>query len=173
MDADSSITSSRYLNLKKSFKLGIRSLLTAFSKEDVHNAFSAFTDAEKESLYRMFVHVIKSLHGNIEEEFDTLCRETEVCTALGTIDQLIEEQNLDVLSTDKTSIVETQEQISRAKKDEIQYLTSLLEKVQERNKVMKNHIELAKTRQDSTVRNDVVEKLRSWNSEYESYNCSR
>ncbi|XP_073012643.1 uncharacterized protein [Typha latifolia] len=139
MDADSSITSSRYLNLKKSFKLGIRSLLTAFSKE-----------------------VIKSLHGNIE-----------VCTALGTIDQLIEEQNLDVLSTDKTSIVETQEQISRAKKDEIQYLTSLLERVQERNKVMKNHIELAKTRQDSTVRNDVVEKLRSWNSEYESYNCSR
>ncbi|XP_073012641.1 uncharacterized protein [Typha latifolia] len=162
MDADSSITSSRYLNLKKSFKLGIRSLLTAFSKEDVHNAFSAFTDAEKESLYCMFVHVIKSLHGNIE-----------VCTALGTIDQLIEEQNLDVLSTDKTSIVETQEQISRAKKDEIQYLTSLLERVQERNKVMKNHIELAKTRQDSTVRNDVVEKLRSWNSEYESYNCSR
>ncbi|XP_073012642.1 uncharacterized protein [Typha latifolia] len=150
MDADSSITSSRYLNLKKSFKLGIRSLLTAFSKE-----------------------VIKSLHGNIEEQFDTLCRETEVCTALGTIDQLIEEQNLDVLSTDKTSIVETQEQISRAKKDEIQYLTSLLERVQERNKVMKNHIELAKTRQDSTVRNDVVEKLRSWNSEYESYNCSR
>ncbi|XP_073106489.1 uncharacterized protein [Elaeis guineensis] len=118
--------SSRHLNLKKSFKLGIRSLLTAFSKEDVHKAFSTFTDAERDSLYCIFIQVIKSLHENIEEEFESICHETEVGTALNMVEHLVEEHNLDILSSDKTNIEDIREKITKAKKDEIQHLTSLL-----------------------------------------------
>uniref|UniRef100_A0A453LPJ7 Uncharacterized protein n=1 Tax=Aegilops tauschii subsp. strangulata TaxID=200361 RepID=A0A453LPJ7_AEGTS len=54
-----------YGKLDKSFKLAARSILTAFSREDLNNAFPSFTDAERERLYQMFIYVIKSLHGNI------------------------------------------------------------------------------------------------------------
>jgi len=67
----------RHGNLDRSFKLAARSLLTAFSREDVNRAFPSFTDAERERLYQMFIHVIKSLHGNIEEEFQKFCNEIE------------------------------------------------------------------------------------------------
>ncbi|RRT78808.1 hypothetical protein BHE74_00015704 [Ensete ventricosum] len=66
--------SSRHSNLKKSFKLGIRSLLTAFSKEVIFDAFF--------SNFSLIIHeasVIKSLHENIEEEFESICQETKVC----------------------------------------------------------------------------------------------
>ncbi|KAJ6809455.1 uncharacterized protein M6B38_160790 [Iris pallida] len=94
----------RYLNLKKSFHLGARSLLTAFSKEDVDKAFSTFSDAERERLYRMFVQVVKSLHENIEEEFESICQETQVEVVLDKIEQIVEEQSLDILPKDKDNI---------------------------------------------------------------------
>lgn len=162
--------SSRYLNLKKSFHLGIRSLLTAFSKEDVHNAFSTFSEAERERLFRIFVQVIKSLHGNIEEEFEATCQETQVGTILDKIEQLVEEQYLDVLSKDKSreNITDVKEKISRAKQDEIQYLTGLLEKTEEENNVMRKQIESLKDKQyDPTVTATVLEKMRSLSSNYE------
>ncbi|KAK6947101.1 Nuclear MIS12/MIND complex subunit PMF1/Nnf1 [Dillenia turbinata] len=69
---------SRQLNLRKSFKLGVRSLLTACPKE-----------------------VITSLHGNIEDEFESLCRETQVGTTLDSIEEHVQEQTLDPLYIDK------------------------------------------------------------------------
>ncbi|XP_008776753.2 uncharacterized protein LOC103696811 [Phoenix dactylifera] len=161
--------SSRDLNLKKSFKLGIRSLLTAFSKEDVHKAFSTFTDAERDSLYRMCIQVIKSLHENIEEEFESICHETEVGTTLDMVEQLAEEHHLDILSSDKTNIEDIGEKITKAKKDEIQHLTSLLQRAEEQNDNMKARIKSLKERRNFPVTADAVEKLRSWNENYERY----
>ncbi|CAD5183412.1 uncharacterized protein LOC135633029 [Musa acuminata AAA Group] len=163
--------SSRHSNLKKSFKLGIRSLLTAFSKEDVEKAFPTITNSERESLYLMFVQVLKSLHENIEEEFESICQETEVGKTLDIIEQLVEEHNLDVLAADKTDIGGITEKILKAKKDEIQDLTSLLQKVDDYNNVMKARIESLKTSQDLSTA-DIVEQLRSWNGNFEKYHGS-
>ncbi|XP_010942714.1 uncharacterized protein [Elaeis guineensis] len=154
--------SSRHLNLKKSFKLGIRSLLTAFSKEDVHKAFSTFTDAERDSLYCIF----------IQEEFESICHETEVGTALNMVEHLVEEHNLDILSSDKTNIEDIREKITKAKKDEIQHLTSLLLWAEEQNDNMKARIKSLKERRNFPVTADAVEKLRSWNENYERYNSN-
>ncbi|GMN70768.1 hypothetical protein TIFTF001_055071, partial [Ficus carica] len=44
--------------------------------------------------------VASSLHGNIEEELESLCIETQVGTALDTVEQLVEEQALDPLHSD-------------------------------------------------------------------------
>ncbi|CAL9174591.1 unnamed protein product [Musa hybrid cultivar] len=165
------LMSSRHSNLKKSFKLGIRSLLTAFSKEDVEKAFPTITNSERESLYLMFVQVIKSLHENIEEEFESICQETEVGKTLDIIEQLVEEHNLDVLAADKTDIGGITEKILKAKKDEIQDLTSLLQKVDDYNNVLKARIESLKTSQDLSTA-DIVEQLRSWNGNFEKYHGS-
>ncbi|XP_020114666.1 uncharacterized protein LOC109728616 isoform X2 [Ananas comosus] len=171
MESGSQVASSRYSNLRKSFQLAIRSLLTAFSKEDVDRAFSGFSDAERDSLYHMFVHVVKSLHTNIEEEFDSICRETEVETILDRVDQLIEEQNLDVLSAEKTNIGDVKEKISRVKKEEIHYLANLIEKAEERNNAMRARIELLKKRQDLSATKDAVEKVLLQYPSFEQQMC--
>ncbi|XP_062192286.1 uncharacterized protein LOC133895787 [Phragmites australis] len=154
----------RYEKLQRSFKVAAKYLLTACSREDVNRAFPSFTDAERERLYRMITHVIKSMHANITEAFDEVCQQKQVAAALDKIDEFLEEQNLDVLSSDKTSIEEIEEKISRAKKDEIEYLTGLLEKVEESNNTMKARIELLKKGEDSTATRDVLNKLTQWNS---------
>ncbi|KAM0934470.1 putative nuclear MIS12/MIND complex subunit PMF1/Nnf1 protein [Dioscorea sansibarensis] len=160
----------RYLNLKKSFQLGVRALLTAFSKEEVNKAFPSFTDAQRESLYRMFIQAIKSLHENIEEEFESICRETQVSKILAMIEQLVEEQSLDMLSADKENITDVKERISRAKKDEVQYLTSMLEKGEEQNNALRARIETLKKQQNNgSASADILEKLRSWNSNHGSF----
>ncbi|XP_006659862.3 uncharacterized protein LOC102704079 isoform X1 [Oryza brachyantha] len=160
----------RYGILDRSFKLAARSILTACSREDVNKAFSSFTDAERERLYQMFVYVIKSLDSNIEEDFDTSCHELQVATALDKIDQFVEEQKLDVLSSDKTNIEDIKQRISKAKKDEIRYLKSLLEEVEEKNNAMKAQIELLKKDDGLAAGKQVLEKLMQCNSELQSYN---
>ncbi|KAH7668769.1 Nuclear MIS12/MIND complex subunit PMF1/Nnf1 protein [Dioscorea alata] len=165
------VMSVRFLNLKKSFQLGIRALLTAFSKEEVNKAFPSLTDAQRESLYRMFIQAIKSLHANIEEEFESICHETQVSKILAMIEQLVEEQSLDMLSMDKENVADIKEKISKAKKDEAQYLTSMLEKAEEQNNALRARIETLKKQQNNgSASSDIVEKLRSWNSNYESFN---
>uniref|UniRef100_A0ACD5X2W3 Uncharacterized protein n=1 Tax=Avena sativa TaxID=4498 RepID=A0ACD5X2W3_AVESA len=160
----------RYSNLDRSFKLAARSLLTAFSRKHVNEAFPSFTDAEKERLYQMFIHVIKSLHGNIEEEFQKFCDEIEVATALDKVDQFVEEQNLDLLSADKTSIEDIKERISKQKRDEIEHLKGLLEKTEERNKAMKARVEHLKEGVGFDDTRDALKKLKQWNSACQSYN---
>ncbi|XP_040382928.1 uncharacterized protein LOC102704079 isoform X2 [Oryza brachyantha] len=150
----------RYGILDRSFKLAARSILTACSREDVNKAFSSFTDAERERLYQMFVY----------EDFDTSCHELQVATALDKIDQFVEEQKLDVLSSDKTNIEDIKQRISKAKKDEIRYLKSLLEEVEEKNNAMKAQIELLKKDDGLAAGKQVLEKLMQCNSELQSYN---
>ncbi|KAK6266220.1 hypothetical protein QUC31_017057 [Theobroma cacao] len=74
------------------------------------------------------VAVITSLHGNIEDEFKSLFQETQVATALDTVEQLVEEQHLNPLFSDKTNIMDVVHNLSTAKKAGIQYLSGLLEK---------------------------------------------
>ncbi|XP_043817136.1 uncharacterized protein LOC110623994 isoform X4 [Manihot esculenta] len=95
------LVGSRYSDFTKSFKLAIRSLLTSCSKEEFIKAFSNFSSAEQESLHRLFVQVITSLHKMIEDEFESLSLETLVGTTLDTVDQLVEEQSLDPLFSNK------------------------------------------------------------------------
>uniref|UniRef100_A0A0E0I7J3 Uncharacterized protein n=1 Tax=Oryza nivara TaxID=4536 RepID=A0A0E0I7J3_ORYNI len=153
MEAAPAAAAGRYGNLERSFKLAARSVLTACSREDVKRAFPSFTDAERERLYQMFIYVIKSLHSNIE-----------VAAALEKIDQFVEEQKLDVLSSDKTNIEDTKQVISKAKKDEVEYLKSLIEEVEEKNNAMKARIELLKKDDDLAAGKQVLEKLMQCNS---------
>ncbi|KAJ8650919.1 hypothetical protein MRB53_003942 [Persea americana] len=150
----------------KSFKLGIRSLLTACPKEEFYKAFSTFTHAEQESLHQLFIQVITSLHENIEEEFESLCLETQVGTALDTVEQLVEEQSLDILSADNKKSGDVKEEVSRVKKNEIHYLMGMLESAVQQNGLMRARIESIKERQELAVVSEAVGKLRSWNMEY-------
>ncbi|XP_039814857.1 uncharacterized protein LOC120677740 isoform X2 [Panicum virgatum] len=143
----------RFETLQKSFKSASRCLLTACSREVVNRAFPSFTDAERERLYRMLARVMKAMHANIE-----------VVAALDMIDDFDEEQNLDVLASEKTSIEEVEEKVSRAKKDEIERLTGLLKKVEEGNNIMRAQIELLKKGEDSTASRDALNKLTQLNS---------
>ncbi|KAK7835084.1 hypothetical protein CFP56_023853 [Quercus suber] len=68
----------RSWDMKKSFNLALRPLLTACSNQ-----------------------VLTSLHESIEDEFESLCLETQVGAALDTVEQLVEEQSLDPLFSDK------------------------------------------------------------------------
>ncbi|CAO2205868.1 unnamed protein product [Urochloa humidicola] len=149
----------RFDMLQKSFKGASKCILTACSREVVNMAFPSFTDAERERLYRMLTRVMKTMHANVEEEFDELCQQKQVAAALDKIDDFDEEQNLDVLASEKTSIEEIKEKVSKAKKDEIEHLTSLLQKVEESNNAMKARIELLKKGEDSSASTDVLNKL--------------
>ncbi|KAL6659348.1 hypothetical protein ACP70R_003388 [Stipagrostis hirtigluma subsp. patula] len=172
----------RYGSLHTSFKLASRALLTSCSREDFNKFFPSFTDAERGLLYRMFTTVMKSLHSNIEpllaflplplkyiimshEDFDAFCQEEQVAAALDKLDEFVERQNLDVLSSDKVSIEEVKEKISRAKKDKIEYLTDSLRKVEENNNAMKAQIELLK-KEGSTPATDLLKKMTQWNSAF-------
>ncbi|KAI4984661.1 hypothetical protein ZWY2020_017291 [Hordeum vulgare] len=137
-----------YDKLDKSFKIAARFILTAVSRKDVNDAFPSFTDAQRELLHRLFIYVLKSLHRNIVEEFRNFCDEIKIATALDKIDQFVEEQTLDVLSSDKTSIEDIKESTSKKKKDEIELLKGLLEKTQESNNAMKARIEHMKQEED-------------------------
>ncbi|RCV29908.1 hypothetical protein SETIT_6G051200v2 [Setaria italica] len=156
----------RFDILQTSFKAASKCLLTACSREAVKRAFPSFTDAERERLYHMLTRVMKAMHATIEEEFDEVCQERQVAAALDKIDDFDEEQNLDVLPSEKTSIEEIEEKISRAKKDEIEHLAALLKKVEESNNAMKARLELLKKGEDSTASRDVLNKLTQLNSTY-------
>lgn len=152
----------RQLNLKKSFKLGLRSLLTTSSKEEFCRAFPRFTNAEQERLHRLFIQVITSLHENIEDDFESLCNETQAGSTLDTIEQLVEEQSLDPLFTDKSNVGDVSHSLSLVKKNEVQHLMNLLEKAEEHNRIIRARVEFMKNkRQDFSSSADVVEKLRT------------
>lgn len=141
----------RQLNLKKSFKLGLRSLLTTSSKQEFCRAFPRFTNAEQERLHRLFIQVITSLHENIEAG-----------STLDTIEQLVEEQSLDPLFTDKSNVGDVSHSLSLVKKNEVQHLMNLLEKAEEHNRIIRARVEFMKNkRQDFSSSADVVEKLRT------------
>ncbi|XP_028066113.1 uncharacterized protein LOC114269044 isoform X3 [Camellia sinensis] len=130
---------SRQLKLKKSFKLGICSLPMTCSKE-----------------------VLNSLHENIEDEFESICLETQAGTILDTVDQLVEEQSLDSLCSDKTDVGDVWQNVSTVKKNEIQHLTGVLQMAEEHKRVMRARVErLKKELQEFSGSADVIEKIKT------------
>ncbi|EOY25373.1 Embryo defective 3006, putative isoform 2 [Theobroma cacao] len=150
----------RQSDLRKSFNLAVRSLLTTCPKQEFSKAFPNFTSAEQERLHQLFIQVITSLHGNVEDEFKSLCQETQVATALDTVEQLVEEQHLDPLISDKTNIMDVVHNLSTAKKAEIQYLRGLLERAEEHNHLIQARVELLKNRRQEVSSTKDVEKVR-------------
>lgn len=173
MDRDAQQSqSSRVLSLRKSFSLALHSLLLACPKEDFLRIFSSFKHANQETLYQLYLQMIASIHGNIQDEFESVCKETQVMTALGTIEQLIENQKLDVLHEEKgteaykTSVNDVKQELARRKLSEIHYLKSMLEKLQEQNQIDKKRIELLRSERDdaSSHADSALRKLRDYNA---------
>ncbi|KAL6007706.1 hypothetical protein ACLOJK_033207 [Asimina triloba] len=75
------------------------------------------------------------------------------------IEQHLEEQSLDILSAEKMNLGEIKEEVSRAKKNEIQHLTSMLEKVEEQNSLLRARIESLKAKQNLSSTDSAAEKV--------------
>ncbi|KAL5699259.1 hypothetical protein ACHQM5_030189 [Ranunculus cassubicifolius] len=156
----------RQLNLKKSFKLAIRAMLTACSKQDVMNAFPTLDKSKQEALYQLFVKIVMSSHKIIQEDFESICVETNAGEILDTVEQLVEERSLDVLYGD-TSLVDARRVVVKSKKDEIEYLKNQLKKVRKEKNDVKEKMELVnKERVECMEIGEDVERLRCWNSSY-------
>lgn len=154
--------SSSQIDLRKSFKLAVRSLLTSCSREEFQECFSRFTTAEQDYLHRLFIQVITSLHGNIEDEFESLCIETQVGLILDNVEQLLEEQDLDPLYSKKTNVMEIANYLSMTKKNEIQHLKGMLKTAEEQNRHIQARIDvLRKGVPDGSGMADAFEKLRN------------
>jgi hypothetical protein len=159
-------------DLKKSFHLALRPLLTACSNQELCKAFPMFSNAEQQHLHRLFLQVLTSLHENIEDEFQSLCLQTQVGATLDTVEQLVEEQGLDPLFLDKTNVTDVTQNISTAKKNEIQYLMGMLDMAEEQNRLIRARVELLREEmQDVSGMADAIEKLRSRSLSYGTY-CS-
>ncbi|EOA17520.1 hypothetical protein CARUB_v10005853mg [Capsella rubella] len=166
-DHETGIPGCRQSDLKKSFKSAIRSLLTACSKQDFLEIFSRFSVAEQETLYRLYNQVVVSLHQTLEDEFDEHCHESQVGPILDTVEQLVEEQNLDPLFSDKTDVMAIANDLTTAKKNEIQKLTVLLQRAEEQNRQKEARIHLLKNQtQDFSGTTDRIEKLKAGFSSY-------
>ncbi|XP_017215131.1 uncharacterized protein LOC108193095 [Daucus carota subsp. sativus] len=169
------VASSRKSNLKKSFKLALRSLLTtpSLQPQEFSKAFPKFSSAEQERLHRLFIQVISSLHGNIEDDFESLCDETQVGTILDMVDQVVEEQSLDPLYPDKTNVGDVGRSLSEVKKNEIQHMTYLLEKAEEEKRKIGARIDHLKSeKQGLSGSTDAVEKLKAQILNYEASNSN-
>lgn len=172
MDRDAQQSqSSRVLSLRKSFSMALHSLLLACPKEDFLRIFSSFKHADQQMLYQIYLQMIASIHGNIQDEFESVCKETQVMTALGTIEQLIENQKLDVLHEEngaqeyRASVNDVKQELARRKLSEIHYLKNMLEKVQEQNQIDKKRIELLRNARDDVSHADSsLVKLKDYNA---------
>ncbi|PKI76511.1 hypothetical protein CRG98_003062 [Punica granatum] len=138
---------SKQSKLKRSFRRALHPLLSTCSMEAICKAFPGFSKDEQKYLHRLFIKVITSLHGHIEEVFESLCDEMQVGTCLDIVEELIEEQSLDILS-DKSNVLDTAEDLLAAKNNEIQSLLAELNAVEERNRATRARIELLKERQE-------------------------
>ncbi|KAL9327164.1 hypothetical protein ACSQ67_007809 [Phaseolus vulgaris] len=201
---------SRFSNLNKSFKYSLRSLLTSCSKEEFCKAFSSFSNTERESLHRLFLQVITSLHENLElflkhkpdadvSLFQILSNDIchqwkglrqsvfkhriatihyKTCMVLGmadgrdkvsfaspplphhlgqeqagatldAVEEIVEEQDLDVLFSDRSNITDVSENLSMAKKKEIQHLMHMVQLGEEHNQVLRTRLQIL--REDNKV----------------------
>ncbi|KAG7542246.1 Nuclear MIS12/MIND complex subunit PMF1/Nnf1 [Arabidopsis thaliana x Arabidopsis arenosa] len=164
---ETDIPGSRRTNLKKSFKSSLRSLLTACSKQEFFDIFSKFSGAEQELLFQFYTQVVVNLHQTIEDEFDEQCHEAQVGSILDTVEQLVEEQSLDPLFSDKTDVMAITNDLTTAKKNEIQKLKGLLQRAEEQNRQKEARISLLKKQtQDFSSTTDRVEKLKAGFSGY-------
>ncbi|KAL2333832.1 hypothetical protein Fmac_015045 [Flemingia macrophylla] len=158
---------SRFSNLNKSFKYSLRSLLTSCSKEEFYKAFSSFSNNEKELLHRLFLQVITSLHENIEDEFERVCLETQAGATLDAVEEIVEEQDLDVLLSDRSNIMDVAENLSMAKNNEIQHLVHMIQMGEEHNQMLRTRLQqLREGNQVLSAASQAVEKFKSMNLNY-------
>ncbi|CAN6448919.1 unnamed protein product [Victoria cruziana] len=160
-------SSLKFLNLRKSFKLAIHPLLTACSREGFDSVFSVLDESERQTLHKLLMKVIASLHESVQEEFESICHETKVHTAFELVEQLVEEQSLDTLHAEKTNLVQVREQLMKTKLDEIHCLRTMLAKAGERNCLLRSRLEsLKEGRADASIAATLVEKLKGSNRQY-------
>ncbi|KAJ0239269.1 Uncharacterized protein HA466_0229480 [Hirschfeldia incana] len=141
---ETGIPGRRQSDLKQFFRTSLLSLLTACSRQDFLDSFSKFDVAEQTTLYRLYTQVIVNLHQTLEGEFDALCQELQVGPVLDKVEELVEEQSLDPLFSDKTNVMDSANGLTTAKKREIQRLTALLQRAGEQNRQMEARIRLLK-----------------------------
>ncbi|XP_006413987.2 uncharacterized protein LOC18029163 isoform X2 [Eutrema salsugineum] len=159
---DTSIPGSRQSDLKKSFKSAVSSLLNACSRQDFLDIFSKFSGAEQKLLYQLYTQVIVDMHQTLENEFDAQCHEHQVGPILDKVEQLVEEQSLDPLFTDKTNVMDIANELTTAKKSEIQKLTALLQMAEEQNRQMEARISLLRKQpQEVSGTTNAIEKLKT------------
>ncbi|XP_049933076.1 uncharacterized protein LOC116249610 [Nymphaea colorata] len=160
-------SSLRFLNLRKSFKLAIHPLLTACPREDFDSAFSVLDHGERQTLHKLLLQVIASLHESMQEEFESICHETQVHTSFELVEQLVEEQSLDILHDDKTDLVQVREQLMSIKLDEIHCLRTMLAKAGEKNCALRSRLEsLKQGSADASIAVTLIEKLKRSNQQY-------
>ncbi|KAL3844391.1 hypothetical protein ACJIZ3_001794 [Penstemon smallii] len=88
--------------------------------------------------------------------------ETQVGPILDHVEELVEEHNLDPLVSMKSSVGETAQSLSEAKKKELQYLTGLLRKAEEQKRNLSERLELLKKeKKDISGAADLVHELRT------------
>ncbi|CAL0313237.1 unnamed protein product [Lupinus luteus] len=158
---------SRFSDFNNSFKFALRSLLTACSNEEFYKAFSSFSSTEKESLHRLYLQVITSLHENIEDEFDSICHRTKVGATLDAVEEIVEERELDLLSSNRSNMTDVAENLSTAKKNELQHLMQMVQAAEEHNQMIRKRLQLLKeSRHALSGSSHAVEKFRSMNVNY-------
>ncbi|OIV93670.1 hypothetical protein TanjilG_16521 [Lupinus angustifolius] len=151
---------SRFSDFNKSFKFALRSLLTACSKEEFYKAFSSFGRTEKESLHRLYLQVITSLHENIEDEFESICLRTQVGATFDAVEEIVEERELDLLSSNRSNMMDVAENLSTAKKNELQHLMQMVQAGEEHNRMLRNRLQLVKeSKQALSGSSQAVEKV--------------
>ncbi|KAE9597916.1 hypothetical protein Lal_00029484 [Lupinus albus] len=158
---------SRFSDFNKSFKLALRSLLTASSKEEFYKAFSSFNSTEKEFLHHLYLQVIMCLHENIEDEFESICLQTQVGATLDAVEEIVEERELDLLSSNRSNMMDVAENLSTAKKNELQRLMQMVQVGEEHNQMIRKRLQLLKeSKQALSGSSEAVEKFRSMNLKY-------
>ncbi|CAA0812029.1 embryo defective 3006 [Striga hermonthica] len=176
MEKKESFPGSRQLNLKKSFNLGLRSLLNACSDEEFREAFPGFTAPERERLHGLFLQkmiMVTVISHLLQEEFESIFLQTQAGTVLDTVEELVEEHNLDPLISEKSNVGETAQILSEAKKNEIKDLTGLLEKAEEQKRKLEARYELLKKeKQDFSGATNLVDELRTRISNYNNDHLS-
>nr|XP_025682446.1 uncharacterized protein LOC112783627 isoform X5 [Arachis hypogaea] len=101
--------------------------------------------------------LITSLHENIE-----------VGATLDAVEEVIEERDLDPLFSERSNIMDVAEDLSAAKKNEIQHLKEMVQLGEEKNQMLRSRLQLLREgRQVSSGAFQAVEKqFRSMNLSY-------
>ncbi|KAG5413448.1 hypothetical protein IGI04_001015 [Brassica rapa subsp. trilocularis] len=159
---ETGIPGRRQSDLKQSFRKAVRYLLTACSREDFLEIFSKFDVAEQNRLYWLTTQVIVNLHQSLEGEFDAQCQAFQVGPILDKVEQMVEEQSLDPLCSDKSNVMDLANDLTTAKKSEIQRLTALIQRAEEHNRQMEARIRVLREQpQESSDTANAIKKLKT------------
>ncbi|XP_057538637.1 uncharacterized protein LOC130816071 isoform X3 [Amaranthus tricolor] len=157
---ETAASGSRYSNVTKSFNGCLRFLLTEFSFEDFSRAFPKFSGAEQDQLYQLYV----------QDDFRSICLETQVGTILDTVEHHVEQRSLDPLCSQKTNLGHVKHDLLAMEQDEIQSLEQLLNKVEDEKHSIKAQCKLLKKKhEDSSVAPVAMKEIDSLITKYGSH----